>query len=65
MMTRTSSGVLEIFSISVAFSLFETELRVQFVFSFLQLEFQKNVANCKDKDCSHPLPLTGEKKSVL
>lgn len=65
MMTRTFSGVLKMFPISQAFSPFETELRVQFFFSILQLELQKNVANHKDKDCSHPLPLTREKKSVL
>lgn len=64
-MIRTSSGVLEMFPISQAFSPFETELRVQFIFSILQLELQKNVANCKDKDCTRPLPLTTEKKSVL
>lgn len=63
-MTRTS-GVLKIFPISQAFSPFETGLGVQFIFSILQLELQKIVTNCEDKDCSHPLPLTREEKSVL
>lgn len=47
------------------FFLFGKELRVQFIFSISQLELQKNVANSKDKNCSHPLLLTREKKSVL
>lgn len=62
MMTKTIAEVLETFPISWAFFPFETELRVSFIFSILQLELHKNVANCKDKGCSHPLPLTKEKK---
>lgn len=37
------------------------QLKTKFVFSIMQLELQKNVANCKDTDCSHPLPLTRQK----
>lgn len=62
MMTKTISGCLEIFPVTWAFSPFETESRVPFIFSILQLELHKNVANCKDKDGSHLLPLTRGKK---
>lgn len=65
MITRTSLGVLEMFSLTQTFSLLEKGLGVQFIFSIPQLELQKNVANSKDKECSHPLPLTREKKNVL
>lgn len=60
-MTRTS-GVLEMFPISQAFSPFVTVKSAVYLFHSTIRTSEK----CgKDKDCSHPLPLTREKKCVL